>query len=349
MSFTTVSEHLRPPQAGDRVCVAALATDHCLEALLAVNAAGGIAAPLNWRWGAAEAAGAVQLVGARLLAADAGCLPFAVAAAAASPRGAVARLLLLGPPASFRQADLAAAQSLGLTPAFAESLIADCGGHVVALRHAPGGTALIVYTSGGLPALPGVPQRRSGCVASEFPADWGRSRCLASLHAVACPRCQVPCIPPAGTTGKPKGVALSHAALHSQSMAKLLTVSQGPALCGHRPGSLSPAASGVLPRSPLGPFPALPLRRHAQRILRRSCTCAHKRVQPCAQSAATWPHPRAPRSVVTAPLTCTCMRPRYFTSGACPLRWPCWRLVHATSSCRALTARRCWPPSRSTR
>ncbi len=36
--------------------------------------------------------------------------------------------------------------------------------------------------------------------------------------------------PPAGTTGKPKGVALSHAALHSQSMAKLLTVSQGAAV-----------------------------------------------------------------------------------------------------------------------
>lgn len=130
------------------MCIAALATDHCLEALLAVTAAGGIAAPLNWRWGAAEAAGAVQLVGARLLAADAGCLPFALAAAAAAPRGALARLLLLGPPSSFSQADLAAAQGLGLTPAFAEVLVGDCGGAGLALRCAPGGAALIVYTSG---------------------------------------------------------------------------------------------------------------------------------------------------------------------------------------------------------
>jgi len=39
-------------QAGDCACVAALATDHNLEAVLAITAAGGIAAPLNWRYGA---------------------------------------------------------------------------------------------------------------------------------------------------------------------------------------------------------------------------------------------------------------------------------------------------------
>lgn len=44
---------------------------------------------------------------------------------------------------------------------------------------------------------------------------------LASLAAGSLPP------PHTGTTGKPKGVALSHAALHSQSMAKLLTVSRG--------------------------------------------------------------------------------------------------------------------------
>jgi acyl-CoA synthetase (AMP-forming)/AMP-acid ligase II len=33
-----------------------------------------------------------------------------------------------------------------------------------------------------------------------------------------------PTRPPAGTTGRPKGVTLSHAALHCQSMAKLLEV-----------------------------------------------------------------------------------------------------------------------------
>lgn len=37
-------------QPGDRVALAALNTDHHLEALLAILAAGGLAAPLNWRW-----------------------------------------------------------------------------------------------------------------------------------------------------------------------------------------------------------------------------------------------------------------------------------------------------------
>lgn len=37
-------------QPGDRVALAALNTDHHLEALLAVLAAGGLVAPLNWRW-----------------------------------------------------------------------------------------------------------------------------------------------------------------------------------------------------------------------------------------------------------------------------------------------------------
>ena len=36
--------------AGDCVALAALNTDRHLEALLAVLAAGGLAAPLNWRW-----------------------------------------------------------------------------------------------------------------------------------------------------------------------------------------------------------------------------------------------------------------------------------------------------------
>ena len=61
--------------------------------------------------------------------------------------------------------------------AFAESLVGDARSASLALRSAPGGAALVVYTS--------------------------------------------------GTTGAPKGVALSHAALHAQCMAKLLVVSAG--------------------------------------------------------------------------------------------------------------------------
>ncbi|PSC74789.1 2-succinylbenzoate-chloroplastic peroxisomal [Micractinium conductrix] len=164
-----------------------------MEALLAVTSAGGVAAPLNWRWGAGEAAGSARLVGARLLAADAACLRFALGLACAAAAdalqqedpsseqpaarqpgggGCVATLLLLGPPASFPAADLASAPPR-LALVFAESLIADgaCGASLE-LHSAPGGAALIVYTS--------------------------------------------------GTTGRPKGVALSHEALHSQSMAKLL-------------------------------------------------------------------------------------------------------------------------------
>ena len=167
----TLALPLLTPQPGDRVCVAALATDHCMEALLAVTSAGGVAAPLNWRWGAGEAAGSARLVGARLLAADAACLRFALGLACAAAAdalqqedpsseqpaarqpgggGCVATLLLLGPPASFPAADLASAPPR-LALVFAESLIADgaCGASLE-LHSAPGGAALIVYTSGVL-------------------------------------------------------------------------------------------------------------------------------------------------------------------------------------------------------
>lgn len=160
-----------PSQPGDRACLAALATDLNLEALLAVTAAGGIAAPLNWRWGAGEAAGAAALVGARVLLADAACLRFALALAAARP-GAVTTLVLLGPPADYSQAELAAAPQ-GLSLAFAESLMAGCPGAGPGLRAAPGGAALIVYTSG------------AGC---SLRACWCTRRCWL-LRSVAAQDC----------------------------------------------------------------------------------------------------------------------------------------------------------------
>jgi acyl-CoA synthetase (AMP-forming)/AMP-acid ligase II len=128
--------------------VAALATDAHLEALLAVAAAGGIAAPLNWRWGGAEAASAARLVGGRMLLADAACLRFALTTAAAAGPGAIQALVLLGPPSDFRQEELAVAPP-GLALAFAEALAGGCPDASLALRCAPGNAALVVFTSGG--------------------------------------------------------------------------------------------------------------------------------------------------------------------------------------------------------
>jgi acyl-CoA synthetase (AMP-forming)/AMP-acid ligase II len=135
-------------QTGDRVCIAALGTDAHLEALLAVTAGGAIAAPLNWRWGAVEAAAAAQLVGARVLLADAACLRYALAAASAASGGTLRVLVLLGSPAGYPQQDLAAAEAQGVALAFAESLIDGCPNSCLALTSAPGNAALVVFTSG---------------------------------------------------------------------------------------------------------------------------------------------------------------------------------------------------------
>jgi hypothetical protein len=180
-------------------------------------------------------------VGSRLLLADAACLPWALRLAAAS-RGAISSLVLLGPLASFQQADLAAAPA-GTCLAFAESLITGCPDTSLALSSAPGGVALIVYTSGAhallcppvsaccwggmlaarlllrllllllvrqmyVPALSALSDASASCTSS-----------LSCSHSPTTMR-----VPAAGTTGKPKGVALTHSALHAQSMAKLLTV-----------------------------------------------------------------------------------------------------------------------------
>lgn len=55
---------------GDRVCTLALTSADHLEVLLAITAAGGIAAPLNWRWSRQEVEYAVNLLDAKLLIAD---------------------------------------------------------------------------------------------------------------------------------------------------------------------------------------------------------------------------------------------------------------------------------------
>lgn len=60
-------------KVGDRVCTLALTSADHLEVLLAITAAGGIAAPLNWRWSRQEVDYAVKLLGAKLLIADDHC------------------------------------------------------------------------------------------------------------------------------------------------------------------------------------------------------------------------------------------------------------------------------------
>eukprot|EP00887_Chlorella_sp_A99_P008051 scaffold12.g8051.t1 len=173
-------------QLGERVCLAALATDQSLEALLAITAAGAVAAPLNWRWSAAEAAFAVDLVDASVILADAACVQLALELAARCP--SVRAVVLLGAAAAFaghaalgpqpRGGNSSGARPpprAGAPTAFAECLMAEgpaSGGSPAELRAAPGGAALVVFTS--------------------------------------------------GSTGRPKAAVLSHAALHAQSMAKLL-------------------------------------------------------------------------------------------------------------------------------
>lgn len=95
-------------QVGDRVCLAAHTTEHNLEAVLAVTALGAICAPLNWRWTAAEAGFAMQLVGARCLIADAACFPlaFQLMHQEGGTAGSAQQLVLLGALAEYKLEEL---------------------------------------------------------------------------------------------------------------------------------------------------------------------------------------------------------------------------------------------------
>ncbi|KAJ7522238.1 hypothetical protein O6H91_18G002800 [Diphasiastrum complanatum] len=60
-------------QSGDRVAIAALNSDWYLEWLLAVPCAGGIIAPLNYRWSAEEASAAMEQIDPTMLVVDQTC------------------------------------------------------------------------------------------------------------------------------------------------------------------------------------------------------------------------------------------------------------------------------------
>lgn len=135
-------------QPGSRVCLAAHTTPCHLEALLAVTAAGCIAAPLNWRWSAHEAAAATQMLGAGAIITDAACLRLATSVAAACT--CIEVVLLLGSHADYAgvSADLAA---LTARVVRVETLVRQRAARQPLLLppcFAPGGTAVIVFTSG---------------------------------------------------------------------------------------------------------------------------------------------------------------------------------------------------------
>ncbi|KAG0627629.1 hypothetical protein M758_2G216900 [Ceratodon purpureus] len=149
-------------QPGDRVAIAALNSERYLEWLFAVPSAGGIIAPLNYRWSVEEASEAVEQIGATVLVLDQTCLQ---QWPDLHTRCQSLRLqILLGPglncPSSFVDA---------------EEVLTWAGPSLdIDLKWAPDSTALICFTS--------------------------------------------------GTTGRPKGVAISHDALVVQSLAKIAVI-----------------------------------------------------------------------------------------------------------------------------
>eukprot|EP00898_Chlorokybus_atmophyticus_P000001 jgi/Chlat1/1000/Chrsp108S01409 len=143
---------------GDRVAIAATNSDRYLELLLALAAAGLVAAPLNCRWGLAEAAAAVNRVEAAALACD-------------------EEFSSWWPLLRARCASLRICIDLSNGGDYEKVLAVDTAEELdeKLLEKAPDDIALVCFTS--------------------------------------------------GTTGAPKGVALSHAALVMQSLAKLAAVS----------------------------------------------------------------------------------------------------------------------------
>ena len=143
---------------GEVVLLALDSTDLLLEALLAVTAAGAIAAPINLRWSLSEAAQAAQLCQARALLVDNANKAFLQLSSHPSCRPLqLAVHIYTAPSKSTDYVDTA--------------MISKPLGVALELHHAPSGAAIICFTS--------------------------------------------------GTTGNPKGVLISHSALHFQALAKI--------------------------------------------------------------------------------------------------------------------------------
>ncbi|XP_024386673.1 2-succinylbenzoate--CoA ligase, chloroplastic/peroxisomal isoform X3 [Physcomitrium patens] len=149
-------------QPGDRVAIASLNSEWYLEWFFAVTCAGGIVAPLNYRWSVEEASEAVKQIGATMLVLDQTCLQ---QWPDLHTRCRLLRLqILLGP-------GLNCSSSL-VNP---DEVLTWAGSkQELDLKWAPDSIALICFTS--------------------------------------------------GTTGSPKGVAISHNALVVQSLAKIAVI-----------------------------------------------------------------------------------------------------------------------------
>ena len=134
--------------SGDRVALLASNTDHFMEALLAAAAAGAITAPINHRWSAKEAIASVASLNPKLLMVDHSCAALGRQIAASIPE--LRAVVWLGDDSTHSHATPCHHRCL-----MAESIISreirrlgsSCKQHLE-LTQAPGGVALICFTSG---------------------------------------------------------------------------------------------------------------------------------------------------------------------------------------------------------
>lgn len=148
----TASCDLKP---GDRICTLADSTPEHVEVMLAATAAGALVAPLNWRWTVSETLYAMQLVGARIVVADAAhaALAFDVLKQQVWEGGnQAAQLVLLG---DYEFATYPMAKMPGCEIRSAEQLISTISGvdrtgvlESLPLQQPPEGGAFLIFTSG---------------------------------------------------------------------------------------------------------------------------------------------------------------------------------------------------------